>query len=203
MNLDKIQVDALKKMAVTLNMATYTDEEGTKPFLTGKKIKTVAVAKEALAKAFDEAVRSIPDEVVNDLPNEIIDFYNEFFSEATEEEVAAGEAADPAAETKEPVEAATKEKKEKPVKEKKEKPVKEKKPKKEKASKELSCFGHKLGTQAAALDDLLAPGEPISLADLVAKSGRSTLGVKGHIKHLQDSRELVIENKDGVYRLIK
>lgn len=53
------------------------------------------------------------------------------------------------------------------------------------------------------LDDLLAPGVAISLEDLVAKSGRSKLGVKGHIKHLIDSRELLIENKDGVYRLIK
>jgi len=184
MNLDKIQVDVLKKMAAALNVATYEAEGVAKLFLGGKKIKTVAVAKEGLAKAFDEAIRSINDEIVNNLPEEIIDFYNEFFSEATEAEIT-GEA--PVATPK-------------PVKEKKEKVVKEKKVK---VAKELSCFGHKVGTQSAALDELLAPGNPISLDDLVAKSGRSLLGVKGHIKHLQESRGLKIEVKDNIYQLVK
>lgn len=195
MNLDKIQVDVLKKMAAALNVATYEAEGAAKLFLGGKKIKTVAVAKEGLAKAFDEAIRSINDEIVNNLPEEIIDFYNEFFSEATEAEIT-GEA--PVAAAADPAAAAPAVPK--PVKEKKEKVVKEKK---EKVAKELSCFGHKVGTQSAALDELLAPGNPISLDDLVAKSGRSLLGVKGHIKHLQESRGLKIEVKDNIYQLVK
>lgn len=199
MNLDKIQVDVLKKMAAALNVATYEAEGVAKLFLGGKKIKTVAVAKEGLAKAFDEAIRNINDEIVNNLPEEIIDFYNEFFSEATQAEIA-GEApaatADPAAAPAAAAPAAAP----KPVKEKKEKVVKEKKVK---VAKELSCFGHKVGTQSAALDELLAPGNPISLDDLVAKSGRSLLGVKGHIKHLQESRGLKIEVKDNIYQLVK
>ena len=198
MNLDKIQVDVLKKMAAALNVATYEAEGAAKLFLGGKKIKTVAVAKEGLAKAFDEAIRSINDEIVNNLPEEIIDFYNEFFSEATEAEISgeAPAAADPAAAPAAAAPAAAP----KPVKEKKEKVVKEKKAK---VAKELSCFGHKVGTQSAALDELLAPGNPISLDDLVAKSGRSLLGVKGHIKHLQESRGLKIEVKDNIYQLVK
>ena len=192
MNLEAIDLKVLKEMAVALNEATYGEGEH---FVTGKGVKTVAVSKEGLAKAFDEAIRAIPDDFVNELPGEIIDFYNEYFSEA--EGTDAGADAPPAAE-----------KKEKPVKEKKEKPVKEKKEKvprakKEKASKELSCFGHKVGTQSAVIDELLLPGKPVSLEDLSKESGRSKLGVKGHIKHLVDSRGLVIENKDGVYRYIK
>ena len=195
MNLDKIQVDVLKKMAAALNVATYEAEGAAKLFLGGKKIKTVAVAKEGLAKAFDEAIRNINDEIVNNLPEEIIDFYNEFFSEATQAEIAGEVPAATAAPAAAAPAAAPK-----PVKEKKEKVVKEKKVK---VAKELSCFGHKVGTQSAALDELLAPGNPISLDDLVAKSGRSLLGVKGHIKHLQESRGLKIEVKDNIYQLVK
>lgn len=194
MLLEKIDFAQLKKMALALNTAKYADGEEEKNFYTGKTLKTIAISKEDLAKSFDLAIRSIADEVVNDLPGEIIDFYNEFFPPESAE-----------AAPEKPAEAAP----EKPAKEKKEKAPKapkEPKPPKEKKEKkevELSVFGHKVGTQSAALDDLLAAGESISLDDLSKKSGRSPLGVKGHIKHLRDSRKLVIEEKEGMYKYIK
>jgi biotin operon repressor len=191
MNLAKLDFDALKKMAVALCEAETEDGE---KFYIGKRLKTIAISKENLAKDFDAAIKSVSDEVVNDLPEDIIDFYNEFFGEES------GDGDDESAEkpAKE-----KKEKAEKPAKEKKEKAEKPAKEKKAKDPVELSCFGHKVGSQAAALDDLLEGGKSISLTDLSAKSGRSALGVKSHIKHLQDARGLKIEEKNGVYKLIK
>jgi len=180
MNLAKLDFDALKKMAVALCEAETEDGE---KFYIGKRLKTIAISKENLAKDFDAAIKSVSDEVVNDLPEDIIDFYNEFFGEES------GDGDDESAE--------------KPAKEKKEKAEKPAKEKKAKDPVELSCFGHKVGSQAAALDDLLEGGKSISLTDLSAKSGRSALGVKSHIKHLQDARGLKIEEKNGVYKLIK
>jgi biotin operon repressor len=211
MKLEKIDFDQLKKMAVALGSASYTGEDGKEMlFLGGKKLKTIAISKEDLAKKFDEAIKSIPDEIVNDLPDAIIDFYNDFFASESSSETAGAEAG-AASETKEEkaeekAEEKPEEKKEKPAKEKKEKPAKEKKEKpakEKKAPAELSVFGHKKGSQAAALDDLLNTGESVSLADLSAKSGRSALGVKSHIKHLISDRGLKIEEKEGVYKLIK
>jgi hypothetical protein len=193
MNVAKIDFDQLKKMAIALGAAKYEDAEGDQiSFYKGKKLKTIAISKEDLAKSFDAAIKSVDDEVVNDLPEDIIDFYNEFFGEEAPE----GEEEKPE-EAPEPVP-------EKPAKktEKAEKPVKEK-PVKEKKVVELSVYGHKLGTQAAALDDLIALGKPISAEELSKKSGRSLLGSKGHVKHLIDSRGLKIVEKDGMYQLVK
>jgi biotin operon repressor len=193
----KLDFDILKSMTKALNTATYTKDGEQVPFLA-KKVKTIAVTKEGLAKAFDEAVQGIDADVVNDLPEEIIDYYNEnFVEEAGEGAEAAGEGAEASPEEAKPPKA---EKSPNPKKEKAEKPAKEKKPKKDIP---LSCFGHQVGSQAAALDDLIAPGKAISLDDLSKKSGRSPLGVKSHIKHLQDARGLTINEKDGMYQLIK
>ena len=197
MNVSKIDFDALKKMALALNTAKYEDAAGGElNFYTGKKLKTIAISKEDLAKNFDAAIKSITDEVVNDLPEDIIDFYNANFAEDTS--VAEEKPAEKAEEKP-----AEKAKAEKPPKEKKEKAEKPPKEKKEKKEVELSVFGHKVGTQSASLDDLLSPGTPISLDDLSKKSGRSPLGVKGHIKHLRDSRKLNITEKEGVYQFVK
>ena len=196
MKLEKIDFDKLKEMAKTLNTLTYQKEGVEVPFI--KKIKVVAVSKEGLAKAFDAAVQGIDPNIINTLPGDMIDFYNDHFADAGEAEAATAAAAAPAAAA--PAAAAPA-----PEKEKKEKAKKEPKPPKEKKEKkavELSCFGHQMGSQAAALDDLLASGEPISLEDLSKKSGRSPLGVKSHIKHLQESRGLTIGEKDGKYQLV-
>ena len=193
MDLAKLDLEVLKAMVKELNGATY-DVDGTATLFLAKKIKTIAVTKESLATAFDTAIQGIVEaDLAVNLPEEIIDYYNENF---VDEEGAE------APEKKEP--APAKEKAAAPAKEKKTPTPKAEKPAKEKKAKapvELSRFGHKVGSQAAALVDLLAPGKPISLEELSKKSGRSTLGVKSHIKHLQDSRKLTIEAKDGMYTL--
>jgi hypothetical protein len=213
MKLAAINLDELKKFATELNKLVH---EGTgAPFLSGKKIKTIAVSKEQLAQGFDEAIRRIDDEIINDLPEEIINFYNEYFSEATEEEASGAEeeasGAEEGAEGTEgaaiaPAPAEKPEKEKRTKKEKVEKPKKEKveKPKKEKKEVEKSVFGHKLGSQAAMLDDLLKDGNETTIKELSEKSGRSELGVKSHIKHLEDDRGLFFEKKDGgVVKLLK
>ena len=193
MQLEKLDFDLLKKMAKDLNSAVH---ESGKAFLE-KKIKAVAVTKQGLAEAFDAAVQGIDPDIINDLPEPIIDFYNANFAV---EDTTASAAAEAEPEKKEEEAPPAKEEKKKAEKAKKEpKPAKEKKPKKE---VELSCFGHQVGSQAAKLDDLLAPGKPISLKDLSDKSGRSPLGVKSHIKHLQEVKKLTITEKDGTYQLV-
>jgi len=171
MKVDAINFDDLKKMAKALNEATYGEEGAS--FLE-KKLKTIAVSKAALAIAFDKAIRDIDDEITGELPEEIIDFYNANFSEVAGEEP-----------TPEPTE---------------KKETKAPAEKKAKKVTELSVFGHKLGSQAATLDDLLNTGKPITLEDLSKKSGRSLLGVKGHIKHLTQDKGVSSEVKDGGYQ---
>jgi len=191
MDLAKLDLEVLKAMVKELNGATY-DVEGTATLFLSKKIKTIAVTKEALATSFDTAIQGIVEaDLAANLPEEIIDYYNENFVDAEEAEKPADP---PAAKGK----AATAAKEKKTPTPKAEKPVKEKKAKE---PVELSCFGHKVGSQAAALDDLLAPGKPISLEELSKKSGRSNLGVKSHVKHLQDARKLDIEIKENMYTL--
>ena len=182
MDVKKVDFEELKKMAKALNQVTYEVGDGEETSFLEKKLKIIGVTKEALAGAFDAAVQGLDDDVTSLLPDEVIDFYNANFSDEGGE--AAGEEAPP---EKKPAAKAP-----------------EKKPAaKKSAPKELSCFGHKKGSQAAALDDLLNTGKKISLDDLAKKSGRSPLGVKGHIKHLQVDRKLKIEEKDGVYVLVK
>jgi hypothetical protein len=192
MDVKKIDFEELKKMAKALNQATYDAGDEEASFLE-KKLKIIGVTKEKLAADFDAAIQGIDDDATSLLPDEIIDFYNANFSDEGEE---GGE---------EGGEEAPPEKKKAATKVAPEKKAAEKKPaeKKKTAPKELSCFGHKKGTQAAAIDELINTGKKISLDDLAKKSGRSPLGVKGHIKHLQVDRKLKIEEKDGVYVLVK
>jgi hypothetical protein len=185
--LESLDLEVLKEMAKELNKATYKKDGVDTLILVGKKVKTIAITKEGLAVAFDAAIQEIVKAGLGaELPEEMIDYYNTNFAAEETAPAAAATAATAAEKTK------------------KEKPPKEAKPPKEpKPKAELSVFGHKVGSQAAALDDLLAPGTPISLDDLEKKSGRSKLGVKSHIKHLQTDRKLTINEKDGVYQLVK
>jgi len=184
MDVKKIDFEELKKMAKVLNQATYENGDGEETSFLEKKLKIIGVTKEALAGALDAAVQGLDDDVTSLLPDEVIDFYNTNFSDEGGEAAAKAPAAKKAA-------PATKAPEKKTAEKKKAEP------------KELSCFGHKKGSQAAALDDLLNTGKKISLDDLSKKSGRSPLGVKGHIKHLQVDRKLKIEEKEGIYVLVK
>lgn len=170
----------LKEVVKILNAAVYEVEgEGDVAFLENK-IKVVGVSVEKIAEAFVAAINGLDEDVAGVLPDDVIDFYNDIIKEDEEPKP-----------------------EEKPTKAAKKEPAAKKDPATKKEPVELSVFGHKKGSQAAKLDELLAPGKYISLEDLVKQSGRSTLGVKSHIKHLCEARKLTIQEKDGTYRYVK
>jgi hypothetical protein len=57
--------------------------------------------------------------------------------------------------------------------------------KKEKRSKEKTTYGHRVGSQAALIDEALEKGKKLSLKDMAEKAGCTEGRVKLHIKHLQ------------------
>ena len=178
--MSKVDAVKLKEIIKILNAATYVDENDAEMSFLETNIKTVGVSTDALFKAFSDAIEGLPDEVSPELPDDVIDFYNATIS---------GAEAEP-----EPEAPKAKAKAEEPKKD---------KPKASKEKAELSIFGHKKVSQAGTLDALLAPGKSISLEDLSKQSGRSILGVKSHIKHLMESRNLTINVKDNMYRYVK
>lgn len=202
--MSKINEAELKEVVAVLNKATYKDGDGKEVSFLDTKIKTIGMSAEKLAFVFAQTIESIDDSITGQLPDAVIDFYNKHDFPA-----------------KEPVEEAKSEKKEeKPVAKtltkksetKKEEPKKpEKKAEKAKVQKtakkkepaELSVFGHKMNTQSAKLDALLATGKGFTKAELAKQSGRSELGVMSHIKHLRDDRKLTINEKDGVFKYVK
>ena len=188
--MSKVDAGKLKEIIKILNAATYVDENDAEVLFLETKIKTVGATTEALLKAFEDAIGSLSDDVSPELPDDVIDFYNEVVSGADAEE------------EPEPEAPKAKAKAEAPKAKAKEDPKKDK-PKASKEKAELSIFGHKKVSQAGTLDALLAPGKSISLEDLSKQSGRSILGVKSHIKHLIESRNLTINVKDNMYRYVK
>jgi hypothetical protein len=200
--------------------------------LLKKKVPVVG-KKELVVKRFEEAVLSIPQADAQNIPEFATNFYNKLFADEVDEtrEQPEGEAKDPnvlLAEQKErerkEEEEMTKKKTEaekkanaakktttavkKDVPKKKEEPKKVAKkevPKKVKKEKVmgLSCFGHQVGSQSAKIDELLNSGKWMTPNDLMKASGRNLRGVKGHIKHLIETKRAVIECKDGNYRVKK
>jgi hypothetical protein len=206
-----IDVKVLKDMIKALNAATYKNDEGEDVSFLETPIKiTIGTSADKLAIAFAAAVNSIDDEITGQLPDEVIDFYNDTDFPTEEESQSSEKEEEEPVTKKTPAAKAAPAKKEAPKKEAEKAPAKKeavkeapKKTTKKKEPAQLSVFGHKMNTQASKLDALLAPGKSISLADLVKGSGRSELGVKSHIKHLIESRNLTINEKDGVYRYVK
>jgi hypothetical protein len=195
--LEEVDLTQLKKAVKDLN------DSG----LLTVKVKLVAVSKETLLAGFTSAMENIlnknPDKV-DSIPDSSAEMWNELFAdEATEEgteEVEEG--------AEEVEEEKTEEVEEKPVatkpapKEKKEKPPKEPKPPKEKKEKkevQKSRYGHLIGTQAAALDDMFFEG--VAVADAAAKLNTTPLRVRNHIQHLKDKRGLKFTVTEGVYKV--
>jgi len=81
------------------------------------------------------------------------------------------------------------------------KPSESKPPKEKKAKsvKEKSRYGHKLGSQSAALDELFFKGTTIEKAaeKLGVKEGR----VKGHLQHLKKDKGLEVKENKGVFKV--
>jgi hypothetical protein len=174
--LDQIDVARLKAAIEALNKATFKTEDGTEKKFVEQNLKTVAITKANMLDSFVKAVEGMDEKIAENLPEVVSKFYNVFVSEAEEDDQPA------------PVPAAKKEKKPKEP-----KAPKEKKPKKEKAV--LSEYGHKQGSQAAKLDDLLKEGGH-TVDEMAQISGRTTLGVRSHIQHLRNDRKLVIEETE-------
>jgi outer membrane biosynthesis protein TonB len=188
--MSNIDFKQLKEMVKALNEAVYLAEDNSEVEFLEEKIKIAGVSTEKLKDSFIQAIATMDEDVQQVLPDEISDYYNDLISEDPEPE--------PASEPEKPSKK-TSAKEEK----KKEKEKAKKEPGKKKEPAELSVFGHKMNTQAAKLDALLAPGKSISLEELIKGSGRSALGVKSHIKHLIEARGLTINVKDNMYRFVK
>jgi outer membrane biosynthesis protein TonB len=188
--MSNIDFKQLKEMVKALNEAVYLAEDNSEVEFLEEKIKIAGVSTEKLKDSFIQAIATMDEDVQQVLPDEISDYYNDLISEDPEPE--------PEPEPEKPSKK-TSAKEEK----KKEKEKAKKEPGKKKEPAELSVFGHKMNTQAAKLDALLAPGKSISLEELIKGSGRSALGVKSHIKHLIEARGLTINVKDNMYRYVK
>lgn len=188
--MSNIDFKQLKEMVKALNEAVYLAEDNSEVEFLEEKIKIAGVSTEKLKDSFIQAIATMDEDVQQVLPDEISDYYNDLISEDPEPE--------PEPEPEKPSKK-TSAKEEK----KKEKEKAKKEPGKKKEPAELSVFGHKMNTQAAKLDALLAPGKSISLEELIKGSGRSALGVKSHIKHLIEARGLTINVKDNMYRFVK
>jgi outer membrane biosynthesis protein TonB len=188
--MSNIDFKQLKEMVKALNEAVYLAEDNSEVEFLEDKIKIAGVSTEKLKDSFIQAIATMDEDVQQVLPDEISDYYNDLISEDPEPE--------PEPEPEKPSKK-TSAKEEK----KKEKEKAKKEPGKKKEPAELSVFGHKMNTQAAKLDALLAPGKSISLEELIKGSGRSALGVKSHIKHLIEARGLTINVKDNMYRYVK
>ena len=145
------------------------------------KIKIVGVDKSTLVENFIKTVNAL-DEAGVDIAEEIITFYNDGIKEITEtlEEDTEGEEdteEDPAL--------------------KKEKKVKKPKPHKEKKVIKLSIFGSRVGTQAAAIDEMLLKG--ITIIDMAKQLKTTPSRVKSHIEHLKTNKKVEIVCENGVY----
>lgn len=71
--------------------------------------------------------------------------------------------------------------------------------KKKKTDTEKSRYGHQIGSQAAAIDDAVFKGG--TLDEMAKETGLTKGRIKGHIKHLRDKKQLVIDEKEGVFKV--
>lgn len=60
-----------------------------------------------------------------------------------------------------------------------------------------SVYGHRAGTQAATIDDMLFKGG--TMKKMVSATGSSEGRIKGHINHLRKDHGLKVEETDGVW----
>ncbi|MCG6536565.1 MAG: DUF4268 domain-containing protein, partial [Syntrophales bacterium LBB04] len=67
-------------------------------------------------------------------------------------------------------------------------------------SSKWNRFGHRIGSQAAKIDDLLLDGA--SLASIAVAIG-STMGrVKGHIRHLENEKGITVAKVGSIYKIL-
>lgn len=168
--------------------------------LAKSKVKMIGITKENMEKAFLEGVSAL-GEKANDLPDECIDAYNALV-EAMGEGTAEGATEAKAEEKTEEKPAETKKEEKKADKKKADKkPAAEGGEKKKGlfADRARNKYGHVEGCQSSKLDDLLEKGG--KLADMAKEIGSSETRVLSHVKHLQEAKNITIEEKDGFYKI--
>jgi outer membrane biosynthesis protein TonB len=193
-------LDAIKKLNAVKK------EDGELLLATPIDMKVLKGAKEQdLAEAFMNAIESIPSEDEEKVPDELADVYNKLVEETEPEPKAEKEVAKPAAkaakksevkETAKPAAKAAKEPDAKPETAKKEtaktdskKPAAKAETKK--AGVGVSCYGHKLGSSGALMDEAIKAGN--SLEKIAKSCGVSLQRVKGHICHLAKEHNVKVK----------
>lgn len=205
LELAKIDLHDLKEAIKALNDSGLLDP----------KIKTIGVKKEELVKLFTVAVEKLDEDGKGtDVPEVAVNLFNTIYADQAETpaepEPTAEPTPEPEPEEKEEDLGEEKPEEPKPAKEpkakkeakvKEPKPAKEPKPPKEpKAPKELSRYGHKVGTQAAKLDDMFFEGTALAAAATALDTPVSR--VRNHLQHLRAVKGLKIELKDGIYKVV-
>ena len=206
MDLENINGGELKDMCKAFNTMVAENDE----FGACAKIKVVGVKLADLVQVFIGAMDQIltlceeNEELENLVPDDLAGYYNHLVDPEAAAEVEEEATEDTPEPEEEPEEEPEPKKKPtpKPKAEPKAKAKAEPKPKAEKKAKEpeeKSRYGHKLGSQAAALDDALFK-DGGTYETLSKKTGRSIPGVKSHIQHLKNMGIEIVE-KDGFFKV--
>lgn len=152
--------------------------------LLAEKIRVAGVKKEEIVKQFTDNLEALGEKV--ELPAPVVDFYNILYADEAED---LEPSSDPEPEKEEEPE----------PKEKKEEQPKAERKKETRKPMEKSCYGHRVGSQAGALDDLLYTGA--TMDEMVKAVGSTRARVGTHIQHLKQKRGLEITNEGGVYKV--
>jgi len=147
---------------------------------------------EDMQENFKKIMLALDDaELIDETPEDCIDFWEEYL----EEFIGGGEEAPEEEEEKVEEEKVEEKEIEEEPEDKKKKKKKERTKKKE---TEKSRYGHKPGTQAALIDDLLHKG--ITLENASKDIGVTKSRVKNHIKHLE-MKGYKVNEKDGIFKV--
>ena len=194
-NVNEIDAVKLKDMVKELNMNS----------ILKKKIKTVGIKKDDLAAAFGEGCLTVQNAgKVDSLSDELVDFYNDLFGDESPEAEGKSDKKGKKKETK-AAPASKPEKAKVPEK----KPEKAKVPEKKKEDakkkgfppKEKSKLGHNVGSQSAMFDDMIIKGSTVEA--MMEAAGVKRSRVEGHIKHLRKDKGIVIDEKNGIFKVKK
>lgn len=180
---DPTNLKELKEMCKVLNeMDEVGADDGKFP-----TIKYTAVKKDVIVESFVALVDALDDAKV-DIPEAAVNFYNDGITETPK----VGKGKTPAA-AKAPEKKALEKKA--PVKDKLEKAAEKK------AAAATNGLGHRLGSQAAAIDELVKKGT--TLADAAAQCNTTPSRVKSHIGHLIKDKGVNVPCKDGIFKIKK
>ena len=192
-----MKFSSLKKAIKELNDAGILDN---------KIDMSINRKKKELTEDFCTAIEAIDEaDKVDEIPDFAFNFYNDNFVEEdeTKNEIGENEMENEVKEDEKVIDIDKKKvMQEEPTVAEDEKPKsKKEKPEKKKEKAKLSIYGHKLGTQAAKIDELLEGGTTMENAMEVIGVKKSR--IMSHISHLQKNRKLTVEINDNIYKVKK